>query len=230
MAGTSELENFVRKFIFLWKSGCNAKLSVEAKAGEAFVNLSVGLGQAVPVVPARRRGGAAARQRRTERRAAERLSSAKVEENSNVKNENTDDQFTSENKFGQTHSTCTSLPNPEIEGTAEEAAQATFDVMVEAHDKCKNDDVIEALEENFFGNLKDKKIEKSDPRGYFNIREAAKEVLDVQKVYRIKVRNEEVITDIVERWKKPYEFDDLAFTNAVHGEVAIKIKDVKRVR
>ena len=67
-------------------------------------------------------------------------------------------------------------------------------------------------------------------RGYFNIREAAKEVLDVQKVYRIKVRNEEVITDIVERWKKPYEFDDLAFTNAVHGEVAIKIKDVKRVR
>ena len=49
-------------------------------------------------------------------------------------------------------------------------------------------------------------------------------------MYRIKVRNEEVIKDTVERWKKPYEFDDLAFMNAVHGEVAMNIKDVKRVR
>ena len=220
MTGASELENFVRKFIFLWKSGCKAKLSVESKAGEAFVNLSVGLGQAGPAVPARRRGGAPARQRRTERRAAERRASAQAEEASdvNVSDENTDDQSTSaQNKFGQT------------DGTAEKAGVATFDVMVEAHDQCKNDDVIEALEENFFGDLKDKKIEKSDPMGYFSIREATKEVLDVQNVYRIKVKAKKVITDIIERWKKPYEFDDLAFTNAVYGEVAIKIKDVKRV-
>ena len=70
MAGVIELDSFVRKFILLWRTGSNAKLSVEAKAGEAFVNLSVGLGQAVHVHgahAAKRRGGAGARQRRAER-------------------------------------------------------------------------------------------------------------------------------------------------------------------
>ena len=40
------LDKFVRKFVILWQSGCDAKLSVEAEAGNAFVNLRAGLGQA----------------------------------------------------------------------------------------------------------------------------------------------------------------------------------------
>ena len=69
MADVSELDNFVRKFVHLWRAGSNAKLSVEAKAGEAFVNLSVGLGYAIPVASAsRRRGGAPAIQDSAEQR------------------------------------------------------------------------------------------------------------------------------------------------------------------
>ena len=49
MAGHDELGNFVRKFASLWKSGCNAKLHVEAEARNAYVSLQVGLGQAHPL-------------------------------------------------------------------------------------------------------------------------------------------------------------------------------------
>ena len=36
----------VRKCVALWQSGQNAKLHVETEAGNAFVHLQVGLGQA----------------------------------------------------------------------------------------------------------------------------------------------------------------------------------------
>ena len=45
MAGQEELDKFVRKFVSLWQSGCEARVHVETKAGNAFVNLKVGLGQ-----------------------------------------------------------------------------------------------------------------------------------------------------------------------------------------
>ena len=48
MAGASELDSFVRKFVNLWKAGSHAKLHVETLDGDAFVNLQVGLGQALP--------------------------------------------------------------------------------------------------------------------------------------------------------------------------------------
>ena len=69
MAGLSELDSFVRKFVLLWKSGCDAKLSVETEAGNAFVNLSVGLGKAALPghVDVGHRGGSPARQRRSEK-------------------------------------------------------------------------------------------------------------------------------------------------------------------
>ena len=39
------------------------------------------------------------------------------------------------------------------------------------------------------------------------------------------VREEDLATEIVGLWNKPYEFDDFAFKNAVYGEIKIKIKD-----
>ena len=46
MAGPRELDQFVRKFVTLWQSGHHAKLFVETEAGDAFVQLQVGLGMA----------------------------------------------------------------------------------------------------------------------------------------------------------------------------------------
>ena len=81
MAGTDELDKFITKFVSLWISGCNAKQTVEAEAGNAFVNLRVGLGQAhlgqQHHVVYHRRGGPS-RQRRKEKRAAEREAAEKV--------------------------------------------------------------------------------------------------------------------------------------------------------
>ena len=78
--GFCELDSFVKKFVSLWRSGCEANLQVQSRTGNAYVNLQLGLGQAdVHVHPPAagdggRRGGGPARQRRRTRREAERQS------------------------------------------------------------------------------------------------------------------------------------------------------------
>ena len=91
MAG-NELDSFVRKFINLWQSGCDAKLQIESEAGNAYVSLRVGLGhdphghhQAV-----HHRGGGTTRQRRSERREAERKVTTAAAEATVVKDESMD--------------------------------------------------------------------------------------------------------------------------------------------
>ena len=51
MAVQSELNQFIRKFVSLWESGCEDSLHVESTVGQAYVNLKVGLGQAQTHVP-----------------------------------------------------------------------------------------------------------------------------------------------------------------------------------
>ena len=234
MAGLSELDSFVRKFVLLWKSGCDAKLSVETEAGNAFVNLSVGLGKAALPghVDVGHRGGSPARQRRSERRAAERKAKEAEKATEDIK----DEQMAEESIVNVTgivtqneleRKVTTSLI-PQVDGTAEQAAQ--FLVMVEASEECCNDDVLEAFEENFYGHCKDKNVVKTDSLAYFSINEANKGLIKVQESYRIDVKDHEIPTDIIENWKVPYEFDDLAFKNAVYGVIKVKIKDVQRVR
>ena len=62
------------------------------------------------------------------------------------------------------------------------------------------------------------------------IREENEQLSKVQDKYRIAVRDSEIATEIMSLWNEPYEFDDLAFKNAVYGEIKIKIKEVKTVR
>ena len=49
---------------------------------------------------------------------------------------------------------------------------------------------------------------------------------EVQTSYRIAVMETELATKVIEGWNEPYECDDLAFKNAVYGEIKIKINDV----
>ena len=82
MAGIREFNSFVRKFTNLWKSGHAASLKAETRAGEAWVELHVGLGVTHPVQGGQQHQGNA-RQRRRERRAAERAA-ADVKDNTEV--------------------------------------------------------------------------------------------------------------------------------------------------
>ena len=113
--------------------------------------------------------------------------------------------------------------------------KAPFEVKVDAHEKCSNKDVIEAIKENFYGELDNRKVDNLDPVRHLIISEKNEELIGrepvkVQNKYRVVVRGEDLATEIVGLWNKPYEFDDLAFKNAVHGEINIKIREVKRVR
>ena len=173
---------------------------------------------------AKRRGGAGARQRRAERRAAEREMSADAQKSSSIDSSSTDEVDVIKNMIKDE---IPISPIPQVDGTAE--VEAKFEVTVDAHEVCCNDDVIEAIEENFYGHLEDKQIEKSNPLASLLIEEAGKDLLKVQNVYTLNVKDDEKVTEIIERWQKPYEFDDLAFKNAKHGKVGIKIRDVKRI-
>ena len=66
MAGICELNSFVYKFRNLWKAGHTASLKIEARAGEAWVELHVGLGVPHPVQGEQQHHGNS-RQRRREK-------------------------------------------------------------------------------------------------------------------------------------------------------------------
>ena len=80
MASLPEINSFISKFVNLWKSGCKASLHLEASAGEAQINLQVGLGQFPPLphIPVHRVPGPA-RQRRHQRRAEARKAADEAE-------------------------------------------------------------------------------------------------------------------------------------------------------
>ena len=78
--GGAELDSFYVKFKTLWKSGLDACLTVESKAGKAWVNLKVGLGETQPQQHHHHPRNTPAQQRRRERRAAAR-DAARVEDN-----------------------------------------------------------------------------------------------------------------------------------------------------
>ena len=73
------------------------------------------------------------------------------------------------------------------------------------------------------------KVEKTDAVRHLIIREENDKLCKVQEKYKIVVRDDKLATEIISLWNEPYEFDDLAFKNAVYGEIKIKIKEVKRV-
>ena len=248
MAGHYELDNFVRKFVSLWQSGCEASLHVESKAGNAFISLQLGLGQAhVHPHAGGRRGGGLARQRRRERREAERLARAASEQDVGLD----DGKIDAEQAESEQEEVVSEEENhvgsviPQLDGNADDKVVNEFveyELQIKAHNKCKNYDVIEAIEVNFDGILDDMKVEENDTNARyilvqkvdrkvkFNDREAEPD--DEEKhilMYRVFIRNCEVSQNVVESWKNRYKFDDLAFGNAVHGKVNVRILEVVKL-
>ena len=236
MAG-NELDSFVRKFMNLWQSGWDAKLNLESEAGNVFVTLRVGLGED-PIghhqQVVHHRGGGPARQRRRERRESERKVTKAAEEAVIVKVEHKDTTDVVAEEAPKKSDKMTE----EVAGkhsvtridSAVDDGKAHFELKVDAHEKCTNQDVVEAIKENFFGTLDIKKVGKVDPVRHLIIKEDTINISKVQDKYTIAVRENEIAIETVGLWNEPYEFDDLAFKNAVYDKVKIKIKEVKRTR
>ena len=81
----AEIESFLVKFQNLWRSGCDATLTVDAHAGQASVSLKVGLGKAPFLKPApfpfrsQKNQNGPSRQRRRAKREAFRLNAVEAD-------------------------------------------------------------------------------------------------------------------------------------------------------
>ena len=108
MVSVTELNSFVKKFKYLWKSGIGAHLNIDTHAGEAWVGLRVRLGHAPgpphhqvhPQTREKSRNGPS-RQRRRDRRAQERIHVQEAEEASKVESENVDAENAAVSKEGE---------------------------------------------------------------------------------------------------------------------------------
>jgi hypothetical protein len=239
MAGNDELGKFVQKFVSLWQSGSNARLHVESEAGFAHVSLQVDLGQAKPLCGVCQhgrgqghRGGSPAKQRRRERRESERKAKATAE------------QAVVEEKVGQEKSaaeevvlgkdSCVAEEANKLEIAESEKSEIDYELKIEAHEKCKNFDVVEVIEVNFDGILDDLKIDKHDPSRQIIVQKVKEEPIEndnehVHLIYRVQVKNTEVARSLIESWKDAHKFDDLAFGNSVYDQVQVKIKEVQKI-
>ena len=241
MAGHIELDSFVRKFKNLWQSGRNAKLFVETQDGKAVINLQVGLGEAQlhPEHAGDHRDCGTAKQRRMERRAAARKEvdaaekaaadneAAKAEEASADKvrdSEMKKAEETSEEDSNEAVKLISS-PIPQIDGATSdsEGGDLKYLLKIEAQDNCTEDDIVEAIEANFFGTLDDVKVEKDDP-----IRHLVVKKTNEKQVYRISIKNNGTVSNIIEGWRINHNFDNLAFGNYDFEKIGVRIREVLR--
>ena len=239
MAGPDELDKFVRKFVTLWQSGCDANLYVETKAGNAFVNLRVGLGQAHPHHGQHvggHRGGGPAKQQRLERRAAARKATAAAAEkaavDANHEQGKVEEETLEKKKADEAEDASekvTNSPIPQVDGPSDR--NICYEFKVEAHETCTHEDIMESIEANFLGCLDDEKVEKDAPLRELVVRKS-KDNSNEQNIrlYEVRVIENEIVNQIIESWNTPYTFDDLAFKNAVRDEIVINILEVQRLR
>ena len=242
MAGASELDSFVRKFVNLWKAGSHAKLHVETLDGDAFVNLQVGLGHALPEHGGHHGGGPSKQRRRIRRAAARKAkSTAEVAEEAAATASDVNGKVTAEeavkadekvaaedslDESGNLSCKYPASPIPQLDGTGD--VKAKYELKIEAPEVVTHEDIVEAIDANFLGTLDDVNVEKNNFLRHFNV----KKVTDDQsllKIYTMVVNDDPIVTDIVEGWKERYKFDELAFKNYDYENIKIRVKEVKRL-
>ena len=110
-----------------------------------------------------------------------------------------------------------------------------YELKIEEHPNCSGDDIIEAIETNFYGILDDRKVVKSDPIRHilvektdmkYEIRKIENELRNL-KVFRVTVEDDEIVKDVIEGWKKVCNFDDYAFKNSDCKNIRIRVRDVQ---
>ena len=139
MAGLKEFDSFIGKFVSLWKNGFEASLNVNSKAGEAFINLQVGLGQVLPFLQPQhlqRRQPGPSRQRRQQRRAEARREADQVSTRNNATTEEVVNKVTEEVIKGNTvtEEVTSETTSKDPSRNVEVAVKATTEVTEEVVD------------------------------------------------------------------------------------------------
>ena len=211
----------MKKFLSLWEAGCEASLHVETRAGNAVVNLQVGLGQlgqskqdqGLGLSPdggasgGGCRGGSPSRQRRRQRREAERVEKLAAAEEVEGKVEKVDQETNTEEVNGK--------EEKPLEGGESSEDMLEYELKIDAHADCKNYNVMEVIEVNFDGILNDMKVNKDDVCRYIH----------VQKVPDV---NEDNINCEDDRKLLTYRVC-IKFHGAVYDKINVRIREVQRL-
>ena len=135
MAGLSELNSFIGKFLNLWQSGRDASLHLKTCDGKATINLQLGLGQAPPPPssqPPPRHVPGPSRQRRTQRRALAREQAEQAQAKNNV--EEVAENANEEVAKNESESAEIATEVVETDGTtADKAAEASEEARKDFH-------------------------------------------------------------------------------------------------
>ena len=220
MASMDELDKFIYKFRSLWTSGSNAKLEVNAENGIARTSLhvSVKLPGSNDVTRVNnhscQKGGSPSRQRRRVRREAERKAKEALSE--------------------KTGGSVVDKTNNVNEVT--EMSETMFQVKVEGQEEVENYDVIEAIEENFGAALTAKNVSADHPCRNLVYNYWKKEPLENNNGEKINgftinilVRSKKEALDVINEWKVPNNFDDLASRNSIGGRRQVQMKEVEKI-
>ena len=232
MAELREFHSFVTKFVNLWKNGFEASLCVNSKAGDANINLQVGLGQAqLPEDLHHQRQPGPSRVRRRERRADARLKAEQASSKVAAAEE-------AAAEIKPLIATVDTAKVPDVTA-AEEASEETteYELKIETHPSCSGFDIVEAIQTNFNGILDEKKVMNNDPsRTIFVVKTNEKqtimkinqEVRNLQ-LFKVTVKNKKDAKDAIEEWKND-TFDDFAFEKSDLKDVRIRVREVQRQR
>ena len=130
----------------------------------------------------------------------------------------------------------TMSPIPQVDGIFDVKAEAEYEVMIDAHETCTSEDIIEAIHTNFIGALDEIKDFDNDHLRHIVIEQQTKPLGERKsennfknlQVFRVVVKKNDVLTNIIEGWNDGI-FDDLAFRNAVY-DTGIKIDVIEVLR
>ena len=220
MAGINELDKFVFKFKSLLEAGSDANLIVNAERGVAKISLHVNVYYGPDVKGSesasisRRKGGAGSpsRQRRRIRREAERLArtAAAVAVGGNEAPRN-------------------------VSLEQEEVSEVEYELIVDTKEDVTNYEITEAIEENFWGALKDQTANQENTRDSIYVYKSKgaalknEETGTISYIYKIFVNNDTSAVKVVEKWRDPGFFDDLAFGNAIRDNKQVRIRKIKKI-
>ena len=113
--------------------------------------------------------------------------------------------------------------------TDEKSDVAEYELKMEAHEMCKNYDIIEAIEVNFDGTLDDMKVDKEDTMRKILVQKM-RERQNELPVYIVLVKNDDTAKEIIESWREVHKFDDYAFHRTDLKKIRIRVNQVKNLR
>ena len=125
---------------------------------------------------------------------------------------------------------------PQIDGNDDlKDDDKVYELKIEAHEKCKNHDIVEAIEVNFDGTLDDRKVEKNDSiRNICVQKSLEKQASDKEnrnlQTYTVVIKKGDITENIIEGWKKIHNFDDFAFRGSDCKNIRIRIREVQNLR